>query len=657
MNTGMEKTRMSMFENLTAVFPDERIVLERGNGSSEDLTGRIIDLIAPIGKGQRSLVVASPEADKALVLQGMAQSIVANHPDMVVIVLLIDEPPEEVAKVQRSVPGEVVVSAFGEPPARHIQVAEMVMEKAKRLVEDRKDVVIVLDSITRLARAYNGTPSSGEAAADVVDADALERSKRFFGAARSMEEGGSLTIIAAVLIDTGADIDEEICREFKGSGNQELHLERKLAERGVHPAINIRHSGTRREDLLMGEEELQRLRNLRKLLHEMDDIAAIEFLINKLKNTKTNDEFLSSKHSTSQSWAEQRKKEDMSSIHLSPSLERLEEDDDDQVRFTVFAPSFETGELEALCRQAAPGRFAVRTAATLEEALENDDSVLVTHLTHLVWRSNSLEFNDATVAKLRDRKIVAIGASADHLFECLNIPLCGCIHAHAYESIDTCGTETERLKLRSTPVESVAGVSVCGKPHDIGLYAPKNGETAQHVEVLARNVEESNYAVIARYGNHVLVGTTADIPKWTDEYKRFIVDLLSTSQRAKHVPFSRPEWKSFSPGTYTSELAEWHNADESSSVEYRFKLTAPGPVTMHVRHSGSSCMALIFMGLDEKGERIHWMRKDARNGEELEIAIDISDEDIRRIESGFWEVMICNFDASARANYELELVY
>ncbi|MBM4202738.1 MAG: transcription termination factor Rho [Gammaproteobacteria bacterium] len=284
-----------LFENLTPLFPNKRLMLERGNGSTEDLTARVIDLIAPIGKGQRALIVSPPKAGKTLVLQNIAQSITVNNPEVLLIVLLIDERPEEVTDMQRSVRGEVVASTFDEPPSRHVQVAEMVIEKAKRLVEHQKDVVILLDSITRLARAYNTiVPSSGKVLTGGVDAHALERPKRFFGAARNIEEGGSLTIIATSLIDTGSKMDEVIYEEFKGTGNQELHLERKIAEKRVYPAINIRRSGTRREELLMSEEELQRVWILRKLLHEMDDIAAIEFMINKLKDTKTNDQFFAS---------------------------------------------------------------------------------------------------------------------------------------------------------------------------------------------------------------------------------------------------------------------------------------------------------------------------------------------------------------------------
>ncbi|HCG70870.1 MAG TPA: transcription termination factor Rho [Gammaproteobacteria bacterium] len=289
------KTNKVLFENLTPLFPDDRLQLERGNGSTEDLTARIVDLVAPIGKGQRALVVSPPKAGKTLVLQNIAQSITSNNPEVVLIVLLIDERPEEVTEMQRSVRGEVVASTFDEPPSRHVQVAEMVIEKAKRLVEHKKDVVILLDSITRLARAYNTiVPSSGKVLTGGVDAHALERPKRFFGAARNIEEGGSLTIVATALVDTGSKMDEVIYEEFKGTGNQELHLERKIAEKRVYPAINIRRSATRREELLMSEEEIQRVWILRKLLHDMDDIAAIEFILDKLKDTKTNDEFFNS---------------------------------------------------------------------------------------------------------------------------------------------------------------------------------------------------------------------------------------------------------------------------------------------------------------------------------------------------------------------------
>jgi transcription termination factor Rho len=289
------KKHKILFENLTPLFPNERMQLERGNGSTEDLAARIVDLVAPIGKGQRALIVSPPKAGKTLMLQNIAQSITANNPDVVMIVLLIDERPEEVTEMQRSVRGEVVASTFDEPPSRHVQVAEMVIEKAKRLVEHQKDVVILLDSITRLARAYNTiVPSSGKVLTGGVDANALERPKRFFGAARNIEEGGSLTIVATALVETGSKMDEVIYEEFKGTGNMELHLERKIAEKRVYPAINIRRSATRREELLIPEDELQRIWILRKLLHDMDDLAAIEFLLDKLRHTKTNEEFFAS---------------------------------------------------------------------------------------------------------------------------------------------------------------------------------------------------------------------------------------------------------------------------------------------------------------------------------------------------------------------------
>jgi transcription termination factor Rho len=281
-----------LFENLTPLFPTERFVLEQGNGSTEDLSNRVIDLIAPIGKGQRGLIVAPPKAGKTMLLQTIAQSITRNNPECHLIVLLIDERPEEVTEMQRSVRGEVVASTFDEPPARHVQVAEMVIEKAKRLVEHKQDVVILLDSITRLARAYNTViPSSGKVLTGGVDAHALEKPKRFFGAARNVEEGGSLSIIATALVDTGSKMDEVIYEEFKGTGNQELHLDRKAAEKRVYPAINIRKSGTRREDQMMPEAELQRLWILRKIIAEMEDLQAIEFMIDRLKQTKTNEEF------------------------------------------------------------------------------------------------------------------------------------------------------------------------------------------------------------------------------------------------------------------------------------------------------------------------------------------------------------------------------
>ncbi|HQQ74194.1 MAG TPA: transcription termination factor Rho [Pseudomonadales bacterium] len=284
-----------LFENLTPLFPNQRMKLESGNGSREDLTGRIIDLIAPIGKGQRGLIVAPPKAGKTIMMQNIAQAIVRNNPECHLIVLLIDERPEEVTEMQRSVRGEVVASTFDEPPTRHVQVAEMVIERAKRLVEHKQDVVILLDSITRLARAYNTTvPSSGKVLTGGVDANALERPKRFFGAARNIEHGGSLTIIATSLVDTGSKMDEVIYEEFKGTGNQELHLDRKIAEKRIYPAINIRRSGTRREELLMGEDEMQKAWILRKLLHDMEDTGATEFLIDKLKDFKTNEEFFGS---------------------------------------------------------------------------------------------------------------------------------------------------------------------------------------------------------------------------------------------------------------------------------------------------------------------------------------------------------------------------
>ena len=281
-----------LFENLTPLFPNKRLKLEIGNGSSEDLSSRVIDLVAPIGKGQRGLIVSPPKAGKTLILQNMAKAIIRNSPECRLIVLLIDERPEEVTEMQRSVRGEVVASTFDEPPARHVQVAEMVIEKAKRLVEHKEDVVILLDSITRLARAYNTIiPSSGKVLTGGVDAHALERPKRFFGAARNIEEGGSLTIIATCLIETGSKMDEVIYEEFKGTGNMELHLDRKMAEKRVYPAINVRRSGTRREDLLTSEEELARMWILRKLLTTMEDVPATEFILDKLKDTKTNEEF------------------------------------------------------------------------------------------------------------------------------------------------------------------------------------------------------------------------------------------------------------------------------------------------------------------------------------------------------------------------------
>jgi transcription termination factor Rho len=284
-----------LFENLTPLFPQDRMVMELGNGSTEDLTARIIDLCCPLGKGQRGLIVSPPKAGKTLMLQNIANSITRNNPDCYLIVLLIDERPEEVTEMQRTVRGEVIASTFDEPPARHVQVAEMVIEKAKRLVEHKRDVIILLDSITRLARAYNTVqPSSGKVLTGGVDAHALERPKRFFGAARNIEEGGSLTIIATALVDTGSKMDEVIFEEFKGTGNSELNLERRAAEKRIFPAINIRKSGTRREELLTTEDELQRMWILRKLLDTMEDLQAIEFLIDRIKTTTTNDEFFQS---------------------------------------------------------------------------------------------------------------------------------------------------------------------------------------------------------------------------------------------------------------------------------------------------------------------------------------------------------------------------
>ena len=285
----------SCFENLTPLHPDERIELEQKNGSSEALTGRVIDLVAPIGKGQRGLIVSAPKTGKTVMLQQIAQAITAGDPDITLMVLLIDERPEEVTEMVRTVRGEVVSSTFDEPAARHVQVAEMVIEKAKRLVEHKKDVVILLDSITRLARAYNTiAPASGKVLTGGVDANALQRPKRFFGAARNIEEGGSLTILATALIDTGSKMDDIIYEEFKGTGNLEIHLDRRFSEKRVYPSININRSGTRREELLTDPAELQKIWLLRKLLHPMDDIQAVEFLLDKLKATKSNQEFIKS---------------------------------------------------------------------------------------------------------------------------------------------------------------------------------------------------------------------------------------------------------------------------------------------------------------------------------------------------------------------------
>ncbi len=284
-----------LFENLTPLFANERLTLERGNGSSEDITPRIIDLIAPIGKGQRGLVVSPPKAGKTMMLQSIAQSVAHNSPDSYLIVLLIDERPEEVTEMQRSVRGEVISSTFDEPATRHVQVAEMVIEKAKRLVEHKRNVVILLDSITRLARAYNTVvPSSGKVLTGGVDANALHRPKRFFGAARNIEEGGSLTIIATALIDTGSRMDDVIYEEFKGTGNMEIHLDRKISEKRTFPSMNINRSGTRREELLTEADELQKMWILRKLLHPMDEIAAMDFLLERVKATKTNSAFFDS---------------------------------------------------------------------------------------------------------------------------------------------------------------------------------------------------------------------------------------------------------------------------------------------------------------------------------------------------------------------------
>lgn len=283
------------FSNLTPLFANQRFVLEKGNGTSEDLTGRIIDLIAPIGKGQRGLIVSPPKAGKTMILQSLAQSIAEKNPECYLIVLLIDERPEEVTEMERCVRGEVISSTFDEPATRHVQVAEMVIEKARRLVEHKYDVVILLDSITRLARAYNTVvPSSGKILTGGVDANALEKPKRFFGAARNIEEGGSLTIIATALVDTGSRMDEVIYEEFKGTGNMELHLDRKIAEKRIYPAININRSGTRREEYLVDPDSLQKTWILRKILQPMDETAASEFLIGKLKDFKTNSEFFES---------------------------------------------------------------------------------------------------------------------------------------------------------------------------------------------------------------------------------------------------------------------------------------------------------------------------------------------------------------------------
>ncbi len=281
-----------LFENLTPLFPNERLNLEIGNGSTEDLTPRVIDLVAPLGKGQRGLIVSPPKSGKTMMLQSIAHSIEANHPECYLMVLLIDERPEEVTEMERSVRGEVISSTFDEPASRHIQVADMAIEKAKRLVEHKRDVVILLDSITRLARAHNTVvPASGKVLTGGVDANALQRPKRFFGAARYIEEGGSLSIIATALVDTGSKMDDVIYEEFKGTGNNEIHLERKISEKRVYPAININRSGTRREELLVNPDALQKMWILRKLLQPMDEIQAMEFLLDRLKATKLNNEF------------------------------------------------------------------------------------------------------------------------------------------------------------------------------------------------------------------------------------------------------------------------------------------------------------------------------------------------------------------------------
>jgi transcription termination factor Rho len=284
-----------LFENFTPLFANKRFHLEMGNGSTEDITARTIELCAPIGKGQRGLIVSPPKAGKTIMLQNIAQSIAHNHPECYLMVLLIDERPEEVTEMARSVRGEVISSTFDEPATRHVQVAEMVIEKAKRLVEHKKDVVILLDSITRLARAYNTViPSSGKVLTGGVDANALHRPKRFFGAARNVEEGGSLTIIATALVETGSRMDDVIYEEFKGTGNMEVHLDRRIAEKRIFPSININRSGTRREELLVKPDELQKMWILRKILHPMDELAAMEFLYDKLKVSKTNEEFFES---------------------------------------------------------------------------------------------------------------------------------------------------------------------------------------------------------------------------------------------------------------------------------------------------------------------------------------------------------------------------
>ncbi|HAP04935.1 MAG TPA: transcription termination factor Rho [Methylophilaceae bacterium] len=295
-NEAPENTKHKiLFENLTPLFPTIPLTLERDINGEENITSRVIDMIAPIGKGQRGLIVASPKSGKTVMMQNIAHAITANHPDVSLIVLLIDERPEEVTEMTRSVKGEVVASTFDEPATRHVQVAEMVLEKAKRLVEHKKDVVILLDSITRLARAYNTViPSSGKVLTGGVDANALQKPKRFFGAARNIEEGGSLTILATALIDTGSRMDDVIYEEFKGTGNMEIHLDRKMAEKRLYPAINVNKSGTRKEELLIAKDNLQKIWVLRKLLHPMDDLEAMEFLLDKIKATKNNNDFFDS---------------------------------------------------------------------------------------------------------------------------------------------------------------------------------------------------------------------------------------------------------------------------------------------------------------------------------------------------------------------------
>jgi len=295
-NEAPENTKNKiLFENLTPLFPTIPLTLERDISGEENITSRVIDMIAPIGRGQRGLIVASPKSGKTVMMQNIAHAITSNHPDVSLIVLLIDERPEEVTEMTRSVKGEVVASTFDEPATRHVQVAEMVLEKAKRLVEHKKDVVILLDSITRLSRAYNTViPSSGKVFTGGVDANALQKPKRFFGAARNIEEGGSLTILATALIDTGSRMDDVIYAEFKGTGNMEIHLDRKMAEKRLYPAINVNKSGTRKEELLIPKDNLQKIWVLRKLLHPMDDLEAMEFLLDKIKATKNNNDFFDS---------------------------------------------------------------------------------------------------------------------------------------------------------------------------------------------------------------------------------------------------------------------------------------------------------------------------------------------------------------------------